>query len=105
MSQGIRIENSNDRKTKLEGLYNSIRKARNNEQSNVDLLPIFNEVEEGYSNEWLLNLELNELLLQYGDEEKSEIVLRRLMNIKEANPNLRTLIDSGLDMIKQSIFL
>jgi phenylalanine-4-hydroxylase len=88
-------------KTELEHLYQNVRNLRNGEKSEMSLEAIFEIVSTKHQNDWLLSVEIAELL----QKEKSDILLQTVLchleEIKLNRPNVAHLIAGGLDLILQ----
>lgn len=83
----------------LEVLYAQVREIR--EEGNTDdisLKAIFNQLKEAYKTDWLLSLEIYELT---SDTSLKQEVYAYLNNMVEQNPSLFTLINDGIELVKE----
>lgn len=83
-------------------LYAGIREMRKSEQFNESkLLNVFQKLKTNHSGDWLLSVELLELISQYIGNESSlyENVYTHLIQLSERNPELKKLIFDGLKLI------
>lgn len=82
---------------KLHGLYQEARKHREGGATILSLTDIWQQTRMKYPGEWLLMLEILELVP--GNTENRELaseILKYLENLKAAHPELKMLIDNGL---------
>jgi len=87
-----------DKEMKLHSYYNEIRKMRDSKIiAIVKIEVIFNEVLKGYNNEWLLFLEIYELVLKKKNN-FSEKVLTQLERLKQEK-TYKKLIEDGLMLL------
>ena len=87
-----------DKEMKLHSYYNEIRKMRDSKIiAIVKIEVIFNEVLKGYNNEWLLFLEIYELVLKKKNN-FSEKVLTQLERLKQEK-KYKKLIEDGLMLL------
>ena len=83
----------------LEKMYQDVRDMRTKGGfSNQDLELIFNKLKADYPKDWLLSLELLELS---PDSVLSRSMEEHLVQIKESNPSLSTLIKDGMDLLNK----
>lgn len=81
----------------LETHYQTIRTLRENRQENDALLrKIFDQVQNDYSGEWLLPLEILEIS---GDDALNDEIRAYLVHLAEVQPRSKTLILEGIEMI------
>jgi len=81
----------------LETHYQTIRTLRENKQENDALLrKIFDQVQNDYSGEWLLSLEILEIS---GDDVLNDEIRAYLVHLAEVQPRSKTLILEGIEMI------
>jgi phenylalanine-4-hydroxylase len=79
-------------------MYETVKNYRTNCDSNIDsLMRIFKEVKSNYPSEWLLLLELYELVYDKDLSLKNEIY-EELLKLKQ-NKQFTKLISDGLDLI------
>ena len=88
----------NSQKTVLENLYQSVRSIRENAITTNELLPIAETLIENYPKDWLLALEIIEILND-SQNETSQKLLQHLQELKTQKPSLATLIDNGLELL------
>ena len=88
-------------KTELEHLYQNIRNLREGKTSELPLETVFEIVSEKHPNDWLLSVEIAELLQKKANEILLQKVLSHLEKIKINRPALVHLISGGLDLILQ----
>lgn len=83
----------------LELLYHSIRKIRETKDTTTSLEPIFQKLREDHPKDWLLAVEITELLKDRNEPKLLQEVLAYLEKLKENRPNIAHLIDGGLELI------
>ena len=88
-------------KTELEHLYQNIRNLREGKTSELPLETVFEIVSEKHPNDWLLSVEIAELLQKKANEILLQKVLSHLEKIKINRPIVAHLISGGLDLILQ----
>jgi phenylalanine-4-hydroxylase len=88
-----------DSRSDLEGLYRSIRNYREGTDTNLSLSNIFHEIKLNHPNDWLLTLEIAEILSQNKDNDLMQEVLIHLEKLKENRPAIENLIKNGLELI------
>ncbi len=84
----------------LEGLYQNIRDIRNGAVNNLSIEEIFNKLKENHPNDWLLSVEIAELL--HKDKSREELLSRVMLhldNVKKKRPEIAHLVDGGLELI------
>lgn len=89
-----------DERDDLEILYQTVRSIRESDDTTTSLEPIFEKLQKNHPNDWLLAIEIVELL--HIRNEKNTIqndVLSHLKNIKKQRPEVAKLIDNGLELI------
>ena len=86
-------------RSELEALYHSVRNFRENVDTNVSLSNIFYEIKLNHAHDWLLPLEIAEILSKNSDNELMQEVLIYLEKLKENRPELLNLINNGLELI------
>jgi len=83
----------------LHELYKKVRELRENKNVDIQLLTeIFYEIKNKFANDWLIVLEIYELLFQSKSTLKNE-VLDFLLRLKK-QPKYETLITNGLNLLK-----
>ena len=90
-------------KTALEHLYQQVRAVREGNDGKGSLNNIFQNLKENHSNDWLLAVEIFELLATEKDEVLKNKVLAYLDNLMLQKPDLANLISGGLQLINQEI--
>lgn len=83
----------------LETLYHNVRNFRNDIDTNLSLSNIFHEIKLNHVHDWLLPLEIAEILSKNADNELMQEVLIYLEKLKENRPELLNLINNGLELI------
>lgn len=95
-SQTIKAKKSVERQ-ELEGFYQNVRDIRGGVAG--DLEAIFTKVKESHPNDWLLSVEIAELLHKNKQEELLNKVVLHLDELKKKRPEVSHLIDGGLELI------
>ena len=96
-SKTIKAEKTPERE-ELESYYREIRNLRENKKNSENAFEIFKIVSNKFPNDWLLSLEIAEILhLEKADNSINE-VLRYLNNLKIKRPEVSHLIDNGLEL-------
>lgn len=88
-------------KTELEHLYQNVRNLREGKTSELPLETVFEIVSEKHPNDWLLSVEIAELLQKKANEILLQKVLSHLEKIKKNRPAVVHLISGGLDLLLQ----
>ena len=96
-SRAIKAEKTLERQ-ELESYYSEIRKLRENKNNSEKALEIFKIVSNKYPNDWLLSLEIAEILQLQKAEKSLNEVLIYLNNLKIKRPEVSHLIDNGLEL-------
>ncbi|WP_310380120.1 aromatic amino acid hydroxylase [Flavobacterium sp.] len=97
-SKTIKAEKSYER-TQLEKLYKSVRAIREGNDHNESLKNIFFELKTEHPKDWLLPVEIIEILKTKNELLLLEQVLIHLVIIKNERPELKKLITDGLELI------
>lgn len=98
-SETIRPQLS-EKEIELNSLYKEVRAIRNSkEDGTTKLQQIFKILEENHPTDWLLPLEIYELVAQF-DSDFSEQVLKHLLNLKQQRPKVAHLIEGGLELLE-----
>lgn len=98
-SETIRPQLS-EKEIELNSLYKEVRAIRNSkEDDTTKLQQIFKILEENHPTDWLLPLEIYELVTQF-DSDFSEQVLKHLLNLKQQRPKVAHLIEGGLELLE-----
>lgn len=91
--------NYSESEKELYDLYDQVREMReSNSSSEIKITEIFNQLKMNFSKDWLLNLEIYELALQYNFSIKVEIL--KYLEGLQVNSKYRKLIQNGLDLLK-----
>ena len=88
-----------DERTELENLYRKVRNVRENNKRDESLKNIFNELKTNHPKDWLLPLELIEILKERNEPELMQEVLIYLEKVKKNRPEVQKLICNGLELI------
>ena len=84
----------------LESLYENVREMRLSEAYNeVAIIQIFNALVSNHPNDWLLSIELVEILNTEKNDALKEKIISHLEKIKAIRPKVNHLINSGLELI------
>jgi phenylalanine-4-hydroxylase len=86
----------------LEQLYHSIRQIRETNDTSTSLEPFFLKLKENHPKDWLLAIEIIELLKNRNDTVLLNNVVTYIKKIKENRPEVCHLIDDGLNLIFHS---
>ena len=83
----------------LEILYQTVRMIRENKDSKSELKAVFEKIKKDHPNDWLLSVEIAELLKDSDEKQLLSEVLVYLDQLKEKRPEVAHLISGGLDLI------
>ena len=97
-SQTIKAKKS-ELRTELEQLYRKVRNIRENNKHDESLKNIYHELKANHPKDWLLPLELVEILKNRDEPDLMHEVLIYLEKIKENRPEVDKLISNGLELI------
>jgi phenylalanine-4-hydroxylase len=97
-SQTIKQKKSAERE-ELEKLYASIRNIRENKTAATTLKEAFASVTANHPNDWLLSVEIAELAKKEGNSNLVDKVLNHLEKVKINRPEIKHLVDNGLELI------
>lgn len=97
-SKTIKAKKSVERE-ELEGLYKSVRAMREGKDADANLADTFAAVKEKHGNDWLLSVEIAELLHKNNNQELLQQVVLHLDAVKKKRPEVAHLIDGGLELI------
>jgi len=97
-SQTIKAQKSAER-SELEDLYKLVRSIRVNNTHTESLKNIFQTIKTNHPNDWLLAVELIELLKDRNEAQLMQEILIYLEKLKERRPELQKLINNGLELI------
>ncbi|TSE10436.1 aromatic amino acid hydroxylase [Aquimarina algiphila] len=88
--------------TELHSLYQSVKNIREGKNTRFSLEAVFEILEKDHSNDWLLPLEIYELIYEK-DAKFAAQTLKHLEAIKSKKPNISHLINSGLEIINKNL--
>lgn len=97
-SKTIKASTSEERDA-LEVLYHTVRNIRETKDTTTSLAPIFEKLKEEHCNDWLLSVELAELLKARNETQLLSEILSHLENLKKQRPEVAQLISNGLELI------
>lgn len=97
-SKTIKAKHSAERDD-LEILYQTVRSIRESNDTVTSLEPIFEKLQNNHPNDWLLSVELIELLHTRNETNLMQQVILHLENLKKQRPELEKLISNGLELI------
>lgn len=97
-SKTIKAKHTAER-DELEKLYQAVRTIRETKDAQTSLEPIFQKLKENYSADWLLPIEIAELLKDRNEPQLLQEVMTHLENLKIKRPEVAHLIAAGLDLI------
>jgi phenylalanine-4-hydroxylase len=83
----------------LEVLYQTVRSIRESNDTKTSLEPIFVKLQENHPKDWLLAIEIVELLNARNESNLMQQVLLHLENLKKQRPEIEKLISNGLELI------
>ena len=83
----------------LEVLYQTIRNIRVTKDTQTSLAPIFEKLKTNHPQDWLLAVEITELLTANPDDELMQEIMVYLDQLKQKRPEVAHLISGGLDLI------
>jgi phenylalanine-4-hydroxylase len=83
----------------LEVLYQTVRSIRESNDTTTSLEPIFEKLQNNHPNDWLLSVELIELLNIRNETNLMQQVILHLENLKKQRPEIEKLISNGLELI------
>jgi phenylalanine-4-hydroxylase len=83
----------------LEQLYQEVRTLREGQSINRSLAQIFEIVKNNHTNDWLLCVEIAELLQKNNQQELIPQVVNHLVQLKQNRPTVAHLITGGLELI------
>ena len=89
----------------LEKLYQNVRDIREGNYNAMLLKNTFETLKNKYPNDWLLTVEIAEILVSKNDSQLLQEVMIYLENLKKNRPEIAKLISNGLELIfeKQSV--
>jgi phenylalanine-4-hydroxylase len=86
----------------LENMYQSIRNIREGNDSSISIETIFENLKTNHPKDWLLSIEIAELLKDKNQTKLLEQVLNHLEKLKESRTEVAKLISNGLELIFKS---
>ena len=98
LSKTIKAKHTAERDD-LEVLYQTIRLIRESKDTTSSLSPIFQKLKEEHPNDWLLSVEIAELLKDRNEEQLLQEVIDYLESLKQRRPDIAHLITGGMDLI------
>ncbi|MFY8189026.1 MAG: aromatic amino acid hydroxylase [Flavobacterium sp.] len=102
-SETIKSKQTPERKA-LENLYAQVRACRENKNNFDQLASIFSEVISKHPSDWLLSLEILEIIADHDLEHLASLeneILSYLTALKNKKPSVKQLIENGLSLIKK----
>lgn len=97
-SKTIKAKKSTERE-ELEGLYKSVREIREGNSNNESIANIFHTLKSNHPNDWLLSIEIVEILKDKNEAALMEQVLIHLEKLKGTRTEVTKLISNGLQLI------
>lgn len=97
-SKTIKAKKSPERE-ELEGMYQNIRSIREGKAERMSIADTFYKLKVNHPNDWLLSVEIVELLHKGNAGELLGEVMLHLDSVKAKRPEVAHLIDGGLDLI------
>jgi len=97
-SKTIKSKKTSEREL-LENMYSSVRDVRENKKTDVDLNQIFEILKINYPKDWLLSVELLEVAQRDNLSQLKEKVLLHLEDLKTKRPEVKHLIEFGIELI------
>ena len=97
-TQTIKASKTEER-TELEHLYRKVRSIRENNKHGESIKNIFLELKANHPKDWLLPLELIEILKERDEPALMQEILIYIEKIKETRPAVSQLISNGLELI------
>jgi phenylalanine-4-hydroxylase len=88
-----------DERDDLEILYQTVRMIRENKDSKSELKAVFEKLQKNHANDWLLSVEIAELLKDSNEDQLLQEVLVYLDQLKVKRAEVAHLISGGLDLI------
>ena len=97
-SKTIKAKHSAERDD-LEILYQTVRNIRVTNDTQTSLAPIFEKLVTNHTNDWLLSVEITELLKNRNEPQLLQEIMVYLDQLKQKRPEVAHLISGGLDLI------
>jgi phenylalanine-4-hydroxylase len=103
-SKTIKAKQSAER-DELEVLYQMVRNSRDAKDKQTSLVTIFEKLKSNHPNDWLLAVEIIELLNDRNETQLLQEMMVYLEKLKESRPEIAKLISDGLELIfeKESV--
>jgi len=103
-SKTIKAKRSAQRE-ELETLYQTVRDIRMGKTATLTLSAVFTDLQQNHNDDWLLSIEIAELLHIDNNADLLDRVLKHLDDLKIRRPKIAHLIDGGLELIfeKESV--
>jgi phenylalanine-4-hydroxylase len=83
----------------LEVLYQTVRSIRETKDTETSLVPIFDKLRTNHTKDWLLAVEITELLKDRNEPQLLQQIMIYLDQLKQKRPEVAHLIAGGLDLI------
>jgi len=87
-----------DQEKELHSLYEAVKNIRQGENTKFSLEAVFEILQKGHSEDWLLSIEIYELVCDR-NQRFAATILKHLDSIKTINPEIQHLIDDGIEII------
>ncbi|WP_034923936.1 aromatic amino acid hydroxylase [Gillisia sp. CAL575] len=94
----------NQDKLELESLYEAVRNSREGKDTKFSLQATFDLVKKHHHNDWLLSIEIYELIF-HQDPEFAREIKEHLNKLEVRRPDVAHLINSGLELIENDLVL
>ncbi|WP_299218345.1 aromatic amino acid hydroxylase [uncultured Aquimarina sp.] len=88
----------------LHALYQAVKNVRNGENTKFSLEAVFAILKKDHPEDWLLSIEIYELVYDR-DPNFADHILKHLENVKTKKPEIKHLIDSGIEIITQETLI
>ncbi|AXT52656.1 aromatic amino acid hydroxylase [Aquimarina sp. BL5] len=88
----------------LHTLYQAVKNVRNGENTKFSLEAVFAIIKKDHPSDWLLSIEIYELVCDR-DPNFADHILKHLENVKTKKPEIKHLIDSGIEIIAQKTLI
>ena len=101
-SKTIKAQQSAERDD-LEVLYQTVRMIRESKDTTSSLAPVFRKLKDNHPKDWLLSVEVAELLNDRNEPQLLEEVVNYLENLMQRRPEIAHLINGGMDLIFKAV--
>jgi len=91
-------------KTELESLYQAVRNSRNGENTKFSLEAAFEIAKKHHPKDWLLSVEIYELILDTDPKFAAE-VKEHLLEVKAQRKDITHLIDGGIELVEANVMV